>query len=173
MQIMHIYVKAKSKKINEEKEYHNKFFWIYFYLFFKNLAFVYSVFWSCWPPNFFQIPPHVPLPTSYPLLFFSSFYNPSNLSCSYTQGYEAIHWDHPSSGPQPWGKLTISLSPQQASAASSSSAGGGYWWATSHGFDLVTVLCRQPQLHSLLKYVNYACVCKNLVKENKWGKEKL
>lgn len=172
MKTVHVYVKTKSKNINEEKTVTNSF----------QSSFVYSlrILYLCIMYLVMLIPQFFPDSLMFPFqlhsLYFSSLYSPSNLSCSYicmgmrspTGTWTAFQ------GPQPWGKLTLSPFPSSHQLpVTSSSAGGGYWWATPHWIDLVPVLCWQPQLHSLLKYVNYTCVCKNLVKENKWEKEKL
>lgn len=171
MQTVYVYVKTKSKNVNEEKTVTNSFQSSFVYS--LRILYFYNVFGHV-DPSIFSRFPHVPLQLH--SLHFSPLYNPSNLSCSYkcmgmrspTGTWTAFQ------GPQPWGKLTLSPFPSSHQLpVTSSSAGGGYWWATPHWIDLVPDLCWQPQLHSLLKYVNYACVCKNLVKENKWEKEKL
>lgn len=87
VQIMHVYVKTKSKKINEEKTI-NPFNSNFIYL---TILYLYTMCFDHVGPPIFSRFPHDPLPTSYPLLLFSSFYNPSNLSCSYIHGYEAFH----------------------------------------------------------------------------------
>lgn len=79
MKTVHVYVKTKSKNINEEKTVTNSFQSSFVYsLRILYLCIMYLVMLT---PQFF--PDSLMFPFQLHSLYFSSLYSPSNLSCSY------------------------------------------------------------------------------------------